>query len=74
MTITGSTKRLALAAAALLAAAGLAAQPAAAQEGVRLGNNNRITQQGTVNGAQTALALGMGATAQNGVASIMSGR
>ena len=47
-------------------------QPAAAQEGARIGSNNRITQDGTMYGVQGAIAEGMHATAQNGVASITS--
>ncbi len=65
-----NTKNCLVLAAVLFGAFGLA-QPAAAQEGVRLGNNNRITQDGTLKGAATALAFG-GSTAMNGVASIMS--
>ncbi len=52
---------------ALLAVSG----PAAAQS--RVGNNNTITQNGTLNGGQLATAIGL-STAQNGVASIVSGR
>lgn len=48
-------------------------QPAHANDGMRMGDNNRFTLDGTVNGAQTATAIGLEANAQNGVASIMSG-
>jgi len=74
MSTTGLKKRLARGAAVLGTLGAFAlAQPAAAQEGVRLGENNTVTQLGIVSGAQTALSLGSG-TAQNGVASIMTGR
>lgn len=46
---------------------------AARADEMRIGDNNRITEVGTVNGAQTATAIGLNANAQNGVASIMAG-
>jgi hypothetical protein len=65
--------RMMLGALVILAAAGLA-QPGLANDGVRVGDNNNVMMNGQLNGAQTALAIGRDANAQNGIASIMSGR
>ena len=61
-----------LIAAILLGAAALAA-PAQAADGIRMGDNNRVNLNGEVNGAQTAVAIGVRANAQNAVGSILSG-
>lgn len=66
--------RASLLAGATFCAAIAFAQPVLANDGVRIGNNNTINQDGRVNGAMTATAIGLAANAQNAVASIMSGR
>jgi hypothetical protein len=50
------------------------AQPSLASDGVRMGDNNRFTADGQLNGAQIATGIGLNANAQNGIASMMSGR
>jgi len=64
--------RTALASAFALLVAVAAALPAAAQ--VKMGDGNRVTQTGRINGAQIATAVGPMATAINGNASIISGK
>ena len=67
------TAKVALTALVILAIAGLAGE-VRANDGVRVGDNNNVLMNGQLNGAQTALAIGRNANAQNGIASIMSGR
>ncbi len=57
----------------ILAAVGMA-QPGLANDGVKVGDKNNIIMNGQLNGAQTALAMSRDSNAQNGIASIMSGR
>ncbi len=61
-------------AAILLGAATCFAAPAIANDGVRMGDNNRVTADGRLNGVQIATSIGLGANAQNGIGSLMSGR
>lgn len=59
---------------ALLLAGAAYTSPAFANDGVRMGDNNRVTVQGDMNGGQGAYASGVNANAQNSVGSILSGR